>query len=396
MPIHVSAPLPPVVGLGAAAAAFSLPPDVRYVDTAAQGPRLARAVAAAHAAVDVGTAPWRLGLDAWRDEIEAVRSLVAVLAFEGDTAGVALVPSVAHGVATVAGLLPLEAGDAVVVLDGQFPSNLLPWQQRCAETGARIVPAVRAPDEDWTAAVLRTLGGTPRVRVLALPEAYWHDGSLLDLDAIAEDARALGAALVIDASQSLGVLPLSLATRRPDAVVSVGSKWLLGPPGLAWLWLAPQWRETGLPLDHHWEARDIPRDWRYDIANPPPHRPGARRFDAGGVTDPVTLAVARASLEQLQRWRLARILPRLARLTATLDAQLAAAGLAAWSTPGHAPHFTGLRPPADRIDAIHLALQRQGVICTHRHGCLRIAPYLHLAPRDMQRIVEIAATAAAV
>lgn len=380
---------PPVpVDFAAAPQAFVLPDGVRYLDTASKGPRLASALAAGQAALAASVAPWTLSFDAWREQIEQLRGLAAATLFEGDGDGLAMVPSAAYGLATAARQLPLAAGEAVLLLDGQFPSNLLLWQQRCAETGAQLAVVRRGPQQDWTEAVLAALDAQPRVRIATLPHAYWRDGALLDLDRIAARVHAAGAALVLDLSQSLGVLPARLAAWRPDFVVAVGHKWLLGPMGLAWLWAAPHWRAHGVPIEHHWQARDPGADWHFPAEAPPPFRAGARRFDAGGVADPLRLAMATAALRQLQQWEPARIAARLGELGTAFEDELQAQGAGDWIAPGHAPHLYALRPPLPAMQALLPWLQRTQVICTHRHGALRIAPYLQLSPEAMRGLAR--------
>jgi len=307
---------------------------------------------------------------------------------------VALVPSAAFALSTAARNLPLGPGEAVLLLEGQFPSNLLPWQQRCAETGARVAGVRRTPGQDWTEAVLDALAAEPRARVVALPQVRWDDGALLDLDRIAPRVSAAGAALVLDLSQSLGALPADIARWRPDFVASVGYKWLLGPRGLSWLWAAPRWREEGVAIEQHWSARDAGAGWRFPVDAAPPSRRGARRFDAGELDEPLPLAMAAAGLEQIHAWSVPHIAAALGECTGALDAALDASGLSAWKTPGHAPHLTALRPPAERLDAVFDALRRERVACTRRHGLLRIAPHLHVAPGDMARVAAVAAAAA--
>ncbi|MBN6152814.1 aminotransferase class V-fold PLP-dependent enzyme [Xanthomonas sp. AmX2] len=387
LPVPDAAPAP-LVDLAHAPDAFILPERVRYLDTASKGPRLARVLAAGQAALAASVAPWTLSFDAWRADIETLRALAAELLFEGDGDGVAMVPSAAYGLATAARQLPLSAGDAVLLLDGQFPSNLLLWQQRCAESGASLAVVRPAPGQDWTDAVLAALEAQPQVRIATLPNAYWRDGALLDLDRIAPRVHACGAALLLDLSQSLGVLPARLAAWRPDFVVAVGHKWLLGPMGLAWLWASPHWRSHGLPIEHHWQARDPGADWHFPAEAAPPFRDGARRFDAGGVAEPLRLAMATAALQQLQHWRPASIAARLAELGEAFDAELQACGAGDWIVPGHAPHLRALRPPPAALRALLPWLQREQVICTHRHGALRIAPYLQLAPDTMHTLAR--------
>jgi len=377
----------------AAAAAAFLPFDgILYLDCAAHAPRLRSVHAAGLAALEAGAAPWAQSFDALEAQAEATRSLVARL-LDGDADAVAMVPSAAFALSTAARNLPLAAGEVVLLLEGQFPSNLLPWQQRCAETGARIAAVRRAPGQAWTDAVLAALDAEPRVRVVALPQVRWDDGAVLDLDRIAPRVRAAGAALVLDLSQSLGALPAAIARWQPDFVASVGYKWLLGPRGLAWLWAAPHWRDAGVAIEQHWSTRDAGDGWRFPADAMPPSRRGARRFDAGGLDESLPLAMAGAGLEQIQDWGVPRISAALGACTRALDDALEANGLSAWKTPGHAPHLTALRPPAERLDAVFDALRRERIACTRRHGMLRIAPHLHVAPEDMARVAAVAAAA---
>lgn len=369
-------------------AQFDLPAGMTYLNTCSHAPMLRCALAAGEAVLARSGTPWS-GPDAeWTAGVERVRMLAAQW-FGGDVDGLAFVPSAAYGIATAARNLPLARGDAVLVLDGQFPSNLLAWQQRCEETGARIVVARREPGQDWTGAVLATLERNADIRIATLPQAHWHDGAMLDLDRIARQVRARGAALVLDLSQSLGAIAADPARWQADFVVSVGYKWLLGVTGMALLWAAPHWREHGMPIEHHWSARDERTVWQFDPQTPPEYKAGARRFDAGGVIELQRLKMFEAALLQLQEWGPSMVLDHLQATTDALDAALDDVGLSSWNTAQHAPHFTGLRPPPDRFASIAAALRDANIICTARHGVLRIAPHLHVGPADMQRLAEL-------
>ncbi len=366
--------------------AFALSGDVLYLDAASRGPLLTAVQAAAHQAVDAMATPWRLPFDAWLHDIERLRRLAAGL-FDNDVDAVALVPSAAHGLATAARNLPLHRGDAVLLLDGQFPSNLLIWQRRCTEVDARIVAVPTTAGMVLTDAVLEAVEQTPALRIVSLPHAYWLDGRQLDLDRICAAVQARGASLVLDLSQSLGVMSTDLSRWKPEFVVSVGHKWLLGPMGLAWLWVAPHWRTHGVPIEEHWIGRDAGSSWEFPVAQAPDYREGARRFDAGGVADPLRIAMATAALQQVTAWQPARIATALGALTTQWDAALSARGLGHWCTPGHAPHLTALRPPATQLDAVAKTFGEQGAICTRRHGRLRIAPHVGVAEDALLRLI---------
>src|SRR3546814_12871075 len=93
--------------------------------------------------------------------------------------------------------------------------------------------------------------------------------------------------------------------------------------------------------------------------------------------------MAAAGLEQVLAWGVPGIAAALGERTRALDDALDANGLSTWKTPGHAPHLTALRPPAERLDAVFDTLARERIACTRRHGLLRIAPHLPVTPDDM-------------
>src|SRR3546814_6903032 len=111
--------------------------------------------------------------------------------------------------------------------------------------------------------------------------------------------------------------------------------------------------------------------WRFPIEAPPPPRRGPRRFDAGELDEPLPLAMAAAGLEQVLAWGVPGIAAALDERTRALDDALDANGLSTWKTPGHAPHLTALRPPAERLDTVFDTLARERIACTRRHGLLR-------------------------
>lgn len=373
--------------------AFVSDEGVLYLDCASQGPRLRAVHDAAMAAMELSARPWSTPPGVPQDLREQLRQKLARL-FDDDAEGIALVPSAAYGLATAARSLPLARGDEVLVLDGQFPSNLLCWQQRCAEVGANLHGVCRESGQDWTDAVVDAIERGPKLRIASLPQVRWDDGAVLDLDRISAALQARGIQLVLDLSQSLGVLPVDLVRWRPEFVASVGYKWLLGARGLACLWVAPRWRTQGSPIENHWYGRDAGPEWRFALAPITPFAAGARRFDAGGLDGLVTLAMARAGIDQVLDWQPAHIATTLQACTDALDQHLDQAGLSAWKLPAHAPHITALRPPAERLEAVHAALQQARIFCTRRYGLLRIAPHLHVAPADMARVVEVALRAA--
>src|SRR5512132_974538 len=230
---------------------FDIPDEVAYFNCASLAPLLKAAVEAATAATARRARPWRISGGDWFSEVEERRALFARLTGL-DPEGVAMVPATSYGLAVAAANLTARPGQRVLVLADDYPSNWYTWQRFAGRTGAEVVAVERRDGRGWGEAVVEATD--ERTAVVAVLAVHWTDGGAVDLAAVAERAREAGAALVVDASQALGAMPLDLAAVRPDYLVSVGYKWLLGPFALGYLYVAEH-RRDGVPLEENWISR---------------------------------------------------------------------------------------------------------------------------------------------
>ncbi len=393
-PAHSPAPGGPVTDLNSVATpdAFEPTDDVLWLNTAGAAPRLRAVTAAAQRALTDSARPWTAPADAWIEQTESLRALAATL-LHTQADALAYTPSVSYAMALAARNLPLQGGDNVVVLAREYPSNRTVWQLGAQRVGAVLRAAAARPGEDWTAAVLGCIDA--RTAVICIPHCHWADGALLDLAVIADAARSAHAALVIDASQSLGILELDLDRLGADFVVAPGHKWLLGPYGLGWLWASPRWREHGVPLEQTALARlEVLGDFTTRGAHLPPYRPGARRFDFGPYPHPLSVPMAEAALQQIQRWGgVAALSSRLGGLSAHLRTALSRHGLLDGLRTPHAPHLCAWVPPAGARDRVMQALVTERIIAAQRGDGIRIAPHLHVSAEDLDRLARVLAAA---
>jgi selenocysteine lyase/cysteine desulfurase len=368
--------------------AFAVPADVAYFNTANLAPLLHTVAEAGRQALDRRAQPWTIGPQDWFTDVETLRELVGQLL--GDSAeGVALVPSTSYGFAAVAAGLRAEPGAGVVVLAEEYPSGVYTWQRFAARHGARVVTVDRADGRTWTEALLDAVD--ERTAVVSSPQVHWTDGAWVDLDAVGARARAVGAALVVDASQSLGAVPLDVATLQPDAVVSVGYKWMLGPFGRAYLWLAPEHR-GGTPLEENWIVRAGSEDFARLTEYRDAYQPGARRFDQGERTLFELTPMAVAAARQITSWGVADIAAALRATTDVIVERLGGVGLAPSPHP-RGPHLLGVPLPAAARDRVLPALGAARCFAAVRGSSLRLAPHLHTDGEDIDRLVAALATA---
>ena len=197
----------------------------------------------------------------------------------------------------------------MLVLAEEYPSGIYSWRAATRVVGAEILtvrlrPARPGPTRSSTCS-------TSASTVVSVPNVHWTDGALIDLEAVSARTHEVGARLVIDGSQSIGAMPLDVATLRPDFVMSVGYKWLLGPLGLSYLYVAEEHRQ-GRPVEENWIAREGSEDFARLVDYRDEYQPGARRFDMGQRTSFELVPMAIAALEQLHDWRVPRVAERLA------------------------------------------------------------------------------------
>lgn len=364
---------------------FDIPDGITYLNCAYMSPLLRSVCAAGEAGVRRKARPWQLRPADFFGESEELRTLFARL-IGGDADGIAIIPSVSYAMAIAAANLPSAPGRRILMLADQFPSNVYPWQDLARRTGATVVTIPRPPDHDWTAAVLAAID--ERVAIVAVPNCHWTDGGLLDLAHIGHACRAAGAALVVDATQSLGAHPLDVGSIQPDFMVAAAYKWLLGPYGLAFMYVAPRHRK-GIPLEHNWLNREGSEDFRGLVDYREGFQPGARRYDMGERSNPILLPMAAVALRQLLDWGVPAIGRTLAALTLVAERGAHALGFDATPADRRAGHMIGLRIPATIAADLDARLAAANVFVSMRGSSMRVSPHLYNTPGDIERLLEV-------
>lgn len=375
--------------LGGQRGVFAVPSEIAYFNTANLSPQLHVVRDAGQAALERRGRPWSIGSQDWFTDVERLRALFAGL-IGADAAGVALVPATSYGFAVAARNLSLRAGDRVLVLAEEYPSGVYTWRVATRAADAEILTVHREPGQSWIEAILPVLDD--RVSVVSVPQVHWTDGSIIDLDAVASRTRAVGARLVIDGSQSLGAMPFDVDAIRPDFVVSVGYKWLLGPFGVGYLYVAEQHRD-GEPIEHNWILREGSEDFSRLVDYRDQYQPGARRFDVGERTKFELVPMALAALEQLTEWHIDRIAAALDTITTTIAARTSELGIHPPPRAQRGPHLLGLALPEQLGSQVVAALAANNCYAAVRGRSLRIAPHLHNTDTDLDRLIETLATA---
>lgn len=372
---------------------FDIPENIAYFNTAYNAPLLNSSRDRLLAASAAKSHPWERLPSDFFDDAERVRHLASLL-FGASPDHYSIIPAASYGISTAARILEplLKHSDEILLLDEEFPSNVLPWRRVSQQVGCKIRTVKRPSDSDWTAAVLTELRAG--VRVVALPAVHWTDGSSLDLVAISYACRSLSAWLILDVTQSLGAVSIDIDRIKPDFMVAAGYKWLLCPYGFGLLYTDEAWHDAR-PLEESWLARTNAHDFSRLVEYQELYRSGARRFDVGEACVTTVLPGAIAALEQLLEWTIPATTAALCRINGDISNRLQDLGFILPAESLKIQHMFGMRLPPEFTGDLVGLLRSRGVFVSQRGSSIRIAPHLHVTQDDAEVLVAACAEALA-
>jgi len=198
----------------------------------------------------------------------------------------------------------------------------------------------------------------------------------------------VGAALVVDGTQSVGALPFDVKEVKPDALVVAAYKWLLGPYSVGMGWYGERF-DAGVPLEETWIGREASEDFQHLVNYRDGYQPGALRYDVAERSNFALLPMAVASLRLVSQWRPDRIQAYCRELVAGVLAEAAGLGFAVEDEAWRAGHLFGLRmPPGLDLVALKEALERRSVVASLRGSALRLSPNVYNDSADVQALLE--------
>lgn len=366
---------------------FDIPREIAYFNCAYYSPQLNESRDRLIAGVRAKSQAWTRVPPGFFDDAEAIRARAARL-FGGEADAYAIIPAASYGLSTAARAIEpqIERGHHILVIEEEFPSNVLPWRRVAAERGASVLTVARPEDGDWTKAILNRIDAS--VKVVAASTCHWTNGARIDLAPIGEACRRNGSLFAVDATQSLGAMPFDLQGTRPDFLVAATYKWLLGPYGSALMYVSEAWREAR-PLEESWLGRDNATDFTSLARYSDNYRPGARRFDVGESGVLTLLPGLAAALEQIEAWGIENIASTLALTNQRIAVHLERLGFILPPEPERCPHMFGARLPATFRGNLVAELRKQDIYISQRESSLRFAPHLWVDDHDVARLLTV-------
>jgi selenocysteine lyase/cysteine desulfurase len=369
-------------------ALFDIPADVCYLNAAGWSPLPRVTQEAGRAAVARKGQPWKLTPDFAESQHERARAAAAAL-IGAEPRDVALVSSVGYGVSIAGKVLAIPRGSRVLVLENDHTSPVLEWMSRADAQEFTIETVAQPANGDWTSAVLEAIerNGAPPVALASISSIHWSDGCMLDIQAIRDALRRHGAALLVDATHGVGVIATDVKTLDPDFLMFPTYKWVLGPYGRAFVYIAKRHQDS-VPLEQTaFGRRNVKAENPVYFADPR-YLPDARRFDMGERDHFISMEMASIGMELLAKWGAAAVVERLRALTRRIAQALDGTNTVQMHGERfRAPHILSLGFAGGLPPALVPALAGQQIYVAPRLGRMRISPHVYNDEADLDRFV---------
>ncbi|HSF20363.1 MAG TPA: aminotransferase class V-fold PLP-dependent enzyme [Vicinamibacteria bacterium] len=362
--------------------------DRVWLNCAHQGPIPHVAAAAARRAIERKLAPFELRDESFTEVPRRLKQMLGRL-IGAPPEEIILGNSASYGLHLLANGLPLQRGDEVLLVRGDFPSVVLPWLA-LEERGVRL-RHIEPGEEGLTPETLEPHLG-PRTIVLSTTWVHSFTGRAIDLDAIGRRCRSHGVWFIVNASQALGARPLDVTGAPVDAVISVGFKWLCGPYGTGFCWMTPRLLSSLRYNQAYWLAMQTAEELGGDSAIPVVKEDlGARRYDVFGTANFFNFEPLTASVDYLLTQGIDAVAAYDGALIDRLIEGLAELGYNVLSPrEGDSRSTLVIASHGDRTrnEAIQRELQDRGIDVAYRRGNLRFSPHLYNTLEDVERALQ--------
>lgn len=366
-----------------------------WLNTAHQGALPLAAADAAREAIGWKTAPFELTQARFDDTPARLRNALGRLVHV-PAEDIVLANSASYGLHLVASAYPWSEGDEILVMHGDFPSDILPWlllERRHRVKVVRIRPRGHVIEPEELKAAI-----TPRTRLFCTTWVHSFSGFAVDVEGLGAICRQHGVRFILNGSQALGARLLDLSAMTVDAFISVGFKWLCGPYGTGFVWIAPEFRDRLRSTKAYWLAMQTAEDLEKSVTQVELREHlGARAYDVFGTANFFNFVPFAVAVEHLTKLGLERIGDHdqalVSRFVDGLDAQYTMTSPKA-ASPQRSTLVFFSHQDKNENRAIHQALLHAGVHVAFRGGSMRLAPHLYNGAGDIDRALQALHSAA--
>jgi selenocysteine lyase/cysteine desulfurase len=319
--------------------------------------------------------PWEL----WVNHYEAARAAFARF-INASPDEVAIMTSVSAGINGVASALNFRERNKVVMGEFEFPTMGHVWLgQRIRGADVQFVGAEgnRIPAANYEKMV------DHNTLIVPLTHVCFKNGFRSEVDAVTQIARRAGALTMLDDYQDCGTRPVDVKAMGLDFYVTGTLKYLLGPPGLAFMYVRKELISSLIPTVTGWFAQANPFAYDPTLLD---LSPTARRFESGSPSVPNVYA-ALPGFQLLQEIGMENVADHIQKLVQQMLSYARGLGIRA-KTPADS---TGPLVVLQSKDSVSLVqkLAEGGIVASNRHDGLRISFHVYNTLDDVKAVVEV-------
>jgi len=359
---------------------FPLLQQRTYLNNCSKGALSTDVEAAIHSFVESWHAdgsPW----ERWLDQMEQLRSTFA-RSIGADSDEVAILPSASVGISALASAMSYkDPRNHVAIGEFEFPTMTQIWLAQ--QSRGATIEWVRAHGNELP---LESYATTINARTLIVPttDVCYKNGHRTDIAGLVALCQDRGALILLDDYQRTGTGPIDVHALGVDFMVTGCQKYLLGPPGLAFLYVRRDLLPKFKPTLTGWFGRANPFDFDIQTVT---WSSSARRFEAG--TPPILdIYAAQAGLDLLEAVGYAAIEEQIAALTKRFTAWARQEGFAVATPPTTRKHSPLVVLQSTDAPLLVSRLAARGVIVSSRDNGLRVSFHGYNTEEDILAVIE--------
>ena len=369
---------------------FFIDPSVTYLNGSYMSPQLKVVEAAGIQALQKKNQPWNILPMDFFYETERLKKLFARLIHTDNSERIAIIPSVSYGITNAARNIHFNPGDRIVLLEKQFPSNYYIWHELAKQHQldlhiVRIPPTLKQRGKSWNELLMQSINH--RTRLVSIEQVHWTDGTLFDLAQVGERAREVGSLLIVDATQSLGILDFDQSKIKADAIIAASYKWLLGPYSIGCAYYGEAF-DQGYPLEASWMNKKGSEVFEDLLNYEPDYKQGAARYNMGEQSQFIQVPMLARSLTQILEWGVGPMQNYCKGLVDLVLPAIENQGLWIEDDGFRANHLFGIRAPQGFKAGLKKALMDQKIYVSYRDDAIRVSPNIYNMERDLIALVE--------
>jgi cysteine desulfurase/selenocysteine lyase len=297
----------------------------------------------------------------------------------------ALIHNTAEGMNFISHGLKFSAGDEIILLENEYPSNIYPWRHLENKGVKLIITPMETSPEGFLKKLKELI--TAKTRAISLSAVHWCTGMPLPLEQIGKLCKENSIDFVVDGAQGVGMQPLDTRTANISYMAFSAWKWLLGPLGLGVLFISKEKLNNLEPV--FIGTASVTNDKVY-LPYKSELKPTADRFTIS-TANFIDWVYFEAALEFLQDIGFSVVRERIYELSDYLREGLANMEFTVFSDQFQ-EYPTGIvvcEKPEVTTNAIMQQLIKNNVVAAERLGRVRFSPHIYISPGQIDDVLRL-------